>query len=109
MSKIEKYNWEIVTLVNRTIAIDKIKKSIATIEGGILNFNFFSDLGASFTIELQRDKVETFYDLLSIDFSISSKTEVFHQSSTKDTWVLLNVTFGAGEGNMRNQFPDVPG
>jgi len=68
----------------------------------------FSDIAISFIIEMEENKVDSFYDHLKNSLTMND----FQKSNSilqNDCTVLLNVTFIKGTGDLRIETPVVPG
>jgi hypothetical protein len=89
---IHKQNWEASTSQERIPAIEEIKKTIIRTEGYIINFNMFSDLALSLSIEIEEchipnlhhelQKIITLSDLDSTELNPQSKKEWMAESKT---------------------------
>lgn len=105
-----KINWHASTMKDRMKIIEEIKSSISKNDGYIINFNMFSDLVLSLSIEIEEDKISGLYQGLSKIISISEQEpDNLNPNSRSDWWVLMNISFGRGKGNLRTEIPNVPG
>ena len=105
-----KIYWEAFATKERNLAIDIVKSVISNNDGFIVNFNMFSDLALTMTIELPENRIPSLYqDLLSLTIISQQPPESINSGSNKDWWVLLNISFKQGEGNLRSDIPEVPG
>ncbi len=64
-------NWTIFSNKERTQAIEDLKTLIEKNEGYIINFNLFSDLAMSLTVEIEERNILGFYKAISNTFKIS--------------------------------------
>lgn len=107
---VNKLYWEAFATRDRNITIDKMKTVISNNDGYIVNFNLFSDLALTMTIELPENQIPSLYDdLLNLTIITQTAPETINDHSNKDWWVLLNISFKQGEGNLRSDIPEVPG
>ena len=105
-----KLNWEAITIENRTSAIDKVKDAINKIGGYIINFNIYSDLAISLTIEIEEQDILDLHTELNKHIKISNtELENLNKESKQDWWILLNISFSTGKGNLKKEIPNVPG
>lgn len=110
MANVNKLNWEIFSTQERNSAIEELKNIISRNEGYIINFNLFSDLALSLTIEIEENNILNLYKELVRTFKISEpEPENLNSNSKRDCWVLMNMSFSKGKGNLKVGIPDVPG
>jgi len=105
-----KLSWELFSNSDRNQIIDLIKQSISNNEGCIINFNMFSDLALSLSIEIEEKHIPALYSELSLFVNLSEIG--FHQFSSESSkeWLLfMNISFGKGKGYLKNEVPEVPG
>lgn len=104
-------SWEGYSNGNRIEIIDEVKAAIQNSDGAIMNFNMFSDLALTLSIEIPANRVNDLHQSLSKILSISIKNdeEVKNEISIKEIMIYFNVSFTKGTGNMINEIPDVPG
>lgn len=70
----------------------------------------FSDMALSLTIEIEEKDIAVLYRELRKDIRIAEDLqENLSMNSKKEWWILLNLTFGKGEGKLKIEIPDVPG
>ena len=58
---IKKLNWEAYSSHKRIIAIEEIKQVIINNGGYIINYNMFSDLAISLSIEIEENQILIFH------------------------------------------------
>jgi hypothetical protein len=105
-----KLNWEVFSNQERNNLIEELKRIISSNDACIVNFNFFSDLALSLTIEIEERKIENLHNELSRVVTISEiGVSKFDEDSVREWWLFLNVTFNKGKGNIKMHIPDVPG
>ena len=105
-----KLNWQLFSNQDRITAIEALKAIISKNDGYIVNFNLFSDLALSLTVEIEEQNISNLYSELETIISISeSKPGNIDDDSKKDWWILMNVSFSKGKGNLKVEIPDVPG
>jgi len=104
-------SWEGYSNGNRIEIIDEIKSAIQLSDGAIMNFNMFSDLALTLSIEIPANRMNDLHQSLSKILSISIKNteEVKDEKSIKEKMIYFNISFTKGTGNMKNEIPDVPG
>ncbi len=105
-----KLNWQIYISGERNEAIEDLKDLISKNNGYIMNFNLFSDLAMSLTVEIEEKDVRGLYSSISNQMKIDeSSLERLGVDSSKNCWILMNVSFSKGQGYHKNEIPDVPG
>ena len=106
----EKLNWEAFSSKDRNKVIEEVKNCISTHDGYILNFNLFSDLALSLSIEIEEKKIPALLKALSyvitIDDFISKKIKL---DSKKEWLIFMNISFSQGKGVLKREIPSVPG
>jgi len=104
-------SWEGYSNGSRIEIIDKIKTAIQNSDGAIMNFNMFSDLALTLSIEIPANRMNDLHQALSKILSISIKDaeEVKDECSIKEKMIYFNVSFTKGTGDLKNEIPDVPG
>ncbi len=104
-------SWEGYSNGNRIEIIDLIKFAIQNSDGAIMNFNMFSDLALTLSIEIPANRISDLHQALSkrLTISIKNEEELKEKNSIKEKMIYLNVSFSKGTGNMKNEIPDVPG
>jgi len=102
----ERYYWTANSFHERISAINELTRIIdhcAT----ILNFQRFSDLSMSLTIELEERSLHALYSELSKILFIDGYKEISN-SSSKEILLLINITFAKGTGDLVIEVPDFP-
>ena len=106
----KKLCWQAYSNDERNKVIEEIKNAISTGDGCILNFNMFSDLGLTLSIEIEEHKIESLYKTLSLVLNMSKlKHQSNNQVSKKNWLIFLNISFGRGKGELKREIPEVPG
>ena len=107
---IKKLNWKAVSGRNRIEIIEKVKSAISSNDGYIINFNMFSDLALSLSIEIPANRIVDLHNSLATVLTISeidSNTKI--QQSNEEWLIYINLSFGAGKGDLVVEVPAVPG
>ncbi|QYA26140.1 hypothetical protein G3I01_11655 [Gramella sp. MT6] len=105
-----KLNWRVFTNKQRNEAIEDLKNAISKTDGYIINFNTFSDLALSLTVEIEEKSIHKLYQKINEVLKISeSEPENLNLNSNKDWWIFINFSFGKGKGELKVNVPDVPG
>ncbi len=104
----KKINWSVYVDLERNKAIELIKSTISRNDGHIIKSNFFSDLALSLTVEIEERNIAKLYAEFASQMKISD-FEGPDSDSSKEWWLLLNISFVKGTGDLRNEIPDVPG
>lgn len=107
---LNKLNWQALSTNDRNEAIDELKNTISKNNGYIINFSLFSDLGLSLTIEIEEKSILNLYKEISKTLLISEPEPVnLDKNSIKDWWILMNISFSKGKGDLKNNIPSIPG
>ncbi|MEQ9422889.1 MAG: hypothetical protein RJQ09_00620 [Cyclobacteriaceae bacterium] len=107
---IQKLNWEAFTKKDRNVIINAIKEAITESDGAIMNFNMFSDVALSISIEIPADHLASLHQSLNAILNLPDlNLKSFNSNTEKELWVFLNVTFIEGKGKLRIKVPEVPG
>ena len=70
----------------------------------------YSDLALSIVVEIEENQIDKLHSALGDKLSVSpEKLEGVNRRSGKECLILLNVSFGRGKGNLKNEIPSVPG
>lgn len=105
-----KLNWQAFSTEDRNKVIEVIKDTITKNGGYIINFNLFSDLALSLSIEIEENKISNLYKELHKIINISEPAPGnLNDHSKMEWWILMNVSFGKGKGNLKVEIPNVPG
>jgi mRNA deadenylase 3'-5' endonuclease subunit Ccr4 len=103
-------NWQAYSSNNRNKVIDAVKGVISSSDGCIVNFNMFSDLAISISIEIEENGIEGLHQAFSSILNISDiELDKINIKSNKEWLVLLNISFNKGKGELKRNIPDVPG
>ena len=88
----------------------KIRQSILRCDGYIINFNMYSDLAMSLSIEIEERHITELHNSLQKITTISDldSTGLSHESN-KEWMILMNISFAKGTGNMKHEKPMVDG
>ena len=107
---LKKLNWEAIATDERNKVIEAVKDTIATNDGYIMNFNMYSDLGLSLSIEIEESNINELHKALSTILKMSDfKEDQIKLKSKKECLLLLYVSFIQGKGALKNVIPKVPG
>ncbi|WP_040280309.1 hypothetical protein [Psychroserpens damuponensis] len=99
-----KLNWILTAHKPRIEAVEEIKKTIASNDGYIVNFNMFSDLAMSLSIEIEANQINNLHQGLKKTLQISSLNfDEEWQNSKKEWLIFINISFTKGKGNMKNR------
>ena len=105
-----KVNWRAISSGDRNIIIESVKQAISKSDGYILNFQLFSDLALSLTIEIEEKQIPALYQALSPLLNLIEPLPAnLNSHSEKEWWVLMNITFSQGTGDVSQEVPMVPG
>jgi len=105
-----KLNWQAFSSSNRHETIELLKDIISKNDGYIINFAMFSDLAISLTVEIEENKISNLHrELASIVHISEPEPENINLNANTDWWILMNVSFGKGQGNLKVEIPNVPG
>lgn len=107
---LKKLNWQAFSNGDRAKVIGKVKDIISVNDGCIMNFNIFSDLALSLSIEIEEKCIPRLYKALCSVVSLSEfDIQDINTSSQKEWIIFMNISFGSGEGNLKQEIPEVPG
>jgi hypothetical protein len=102
--------WEAFSKADRTAIIDTVKSTISQNHGYIVNFNMFSDLALTLSVEIEEQHIPKLHLALSSVVDLSSlNANSINSSSGKEWLVAINISFSQGKGNMKQSIPKVPG
>ena len=105
-----KLNWEGFSTNDRLIGIESIKDAISRNDGYILNFNMFSDLALSLSIELEENRITDLHKALKKVITVSEIDKGKLRPASQSAWLIfLNVSFGKGGGKLKTTAPAVQG
>ena len=111
MSRVlNKLNWQIFSNQNRNKSIEDLKRIINKHDGYIINFNIFSDIAISLMIEIEEYNILQLYEEIEEILTFSeTKPKNINTNSTKTWWILMNLSFIQGTGDIKIDIPNVPG
>lgn len=102
--------WTAYSSKPRIEIIESIKDIISKNDGYIMNFNMFSDLAITFSIEAPEDKIIELHNALNSILKISDiESEYVFQQSKKEWLIFMNISFSKGKGKLKIEMPEVPG
>ena len=106
----KKLNWTAVSNTPRIESIEHIKDAISSSNGYIVNFNMYSDLALSLSIEIEENQILKLHDTLSKIIRVSSlNPQDIFKNSDKEWFVFLNISFGKGSAKLQIETPNVTG
>lgn len=106
----KKLTWEAYSNEDRNQTIDEVKNAIFSSDGYIVNFNMFSDLALTLSIEIEENKITSLHKALSLVLKITAlKLDDLDLSSKKEWLLFMNISFSKGKGELKQNIPDVPG
>lgn len=107
---IKKFNWEGFSNQERNKVIEDIKDRISVSDGYILNFQLYSDLALSLSIEIEEASIVTLYEKLAQVITLSPfDFQLIDSTSKKECLLFLNLSFAKGSGKLKIKIPSVPG
>ena len=71
LNMLQKLNWQAYSNDDRNKIIENIKDAISSCDGSIMNFNMFSDLAMSISVEIEEHNIMDLYKVLSSILKIS--------------------------------------
>lgn len=75
-----------------------------------MNFNMFSDLALTLSVEVEENRIPELYNALSSTLRVSDfDAENIRTESTKEWLLFMNISFGGGEGKLKGEVPAIPG
>lgn len=106
----KKLNWQLFSNEDRNVIIENIKNVISRSDGYIINFNMFSDLALSLSVEIEENKIQTLHRALSQIVNVSElERDNISLESKKEWLIFMNISFGRGKGELKQETPEVPG
>ena len=106
----KKLSWQVFSNDDRNKAIEAVKNAISHSDGCIMNFNMFSDLALTLSIEIEENKIQTLYKALSLVVNISElELHDMNLESKKEWLIFMNISFGRGKGELKQEIPEAPG
>lgn len=105
-----KLNWEGFSTHDRIEGIERIKDAISRNDAYILNFNMFSDLALSLSIEIEENRIMDLHTALKKIITVSDIDVEKMISTSQRAWLIfLNISFSKGAGKLKTDVPAVPG
>ena len=101
--------WQAFSNSDRNETIQRVKDAISSNDGYILNFQMFSDLALSLSIEIAPNKLDSLRTSLGNEMVLSESLDSRPKPSTKECMIHLNLSFGKGTGDLKVEVPAVPG
>ena len=103
--------WQASSERDRMTIIEEVKEAISSSNGYILNFNMFSNLALSLSIEIEPKDINGLHQTLSnvLDKITFLEPNTIVSRSKKEQLILLNISFMAATGNLKIETPAVPG
>ena len=106
----KKLSWQVFSNDDRNKVIEAVKNIVSTSDGCIMNFNMFSDLALTLTIEIEENKIQTLHRALSLVVNISElELHDMNLESKKEWLIFMNISFGRGKGELKQEIPEVAG
>jgi hypothetical protein len=101
------YHWTAYSALPRNTALQRIQTAVQS-PAFITDFHFFSDLSASFHIEVPGSHCIALMEALKSVMTLETSEPVAAASET-NVLVLLQLNFSGGSGMLRHTIPEVPG
>lgn len=101
-------SWEAYSNDGRNRTIEIIRNTISYNDGCIINFNMFSDLAMTLSIEIEEIKIPQLHKALSFVIKLTELEEI-NFVSTKEWTIFINLSFSNGTGYLKQEIPEVPG
>ena len=74
-----------------------------------MNFNMFSDLAITFSIEIPENKIIELHNALKSILKISDIESKHAIPQSKKEWLIfMNISFSKGTGELKIEKPEVP-
>ena len=106
----KKLSWQAFSNSCRNEVIELVKNTISKNDGYIMNFNMFSDLAMSLSLEIEENKIANLHNSLKEILSLSElESETINSTSTKEWMIFINLSFNQGKGDLKFEIPSVPG
>ena len=107
---LKKLNWQAYSGNDRNKTIGEIKEVISKSDAYIVNFNMFSDLALSLSVEIEENKIGDLHKTLSAILTVSDfDSKNVNLGSKKEWLIFINVSFSNGKGELKIEQPSVPG
>ena len=106
----KKLSWQAFSNDDRNKVIEAVKNTSSNKDGCIMNFNMFSDLALTLSIEIEENKIQTLHKALSLIVNISEfELHDLNLESKKEWLIFMNISFTKGKGELKHEIPEVPG
>ena len=106
----KKLNWEAFSNNERNKVIEELKNTVSSSDGYIINFNMFSDLALTLSIEIEENKIQILHKALSSVLNVSElNPHELNLESKKEWLIFISISFSRGKGELKQEIPDVPG
>ena len=106
----KKLSWQVFSNDDRNKVIEAVKNIVSNSDGCIMNFNMFSDLALTLSIEIEENKIQTLHSALSLIVNISElELHDMNLESKKEWLIFMNISFGRGKGDLKQEIPEVAG
>ncbi|MFZ4985740.1 MAG: hypothetical protein ACOYLF_09785 [Blastocatellia bacterium] len=115
----ERIYLQAYTRAERHLIIEELREAIAAAGGWIVDFQLFSNLALSITIEIDPAgpaRLVESLERLDLQLSAESRATALTRSEApnkksegREILVLLNLTFRQGDGELRLPIPPIPG
>lgn len=105
-----KLNWRAYAAGERNAVINDVKDILLDNGGYLLNFQPFSDLALSLTIEIEEKDIPAMFQALKSKLNLDNvKPDHLNQTSSDEWWIFLHISFIEGKGKLETIVPEVPG
>jgi hypothetical protein len=99
-----KLNWQAYANNDRNKIIEETKGAISTSDGHILNFNVFSFIALSLSIEIEENRIQDLHKAISRILNISDyDVKKLSVRSKKEWLIFLNISFSSGKGELSRE------
>lgn len=99
--------WTGYSTNERHAVIQEVQQVISRY-GDLVDVHFFSDVSLSLRIEIIECNIEPLYHALTQLIRMETSSQLT-STSKQEIIVLLNISFGRGTGNLKQEIPAVPG
>ena len=107
---LRKLNWQGFTNDNRHLIIEQIKAAINACDAYIVNFNLYSELSLNLSVVVEGKSIAQLFTSLTPILSMSEQDPgQFDTKASREWTVFVNITFGAGKGDLKSDVPNIPG
>lgn len=103
-------SWQAYTKDDRQEVIRAIQNTISSNDGCIMNFNMFSDLALSLSMEIEENKIVELYQALNEVVTLEEFDDtIVGKQSKNERLIFMNISFSRGKGKLKMNIPEVPG